>query len=154
MNCRIVPPSSLAPSSPFLRVRSVAPLLACPAAAGFPSPAEEYVEGELDLHEHMVRNRAATFFVRAAGESMKEAGILDGDLLVVDRSLAPVSGSVVIASCDGELTVKFFRRRNGCAVLVPANGEYPELEVAGYEDVIVWGVVTYAIHSFVGTGRL
>ena len=86
--------------------REGVPLFLCPIPAGWPSPAEDYVEDTLDLHKFAVRNEAATFFLRASGDSMTGAGIHDGDILVVDRSISPVSGKVVIIAIDGELTVK------------------------------------------------
>jgi DNA polymerase V len=123
------------------------PLYLSAVAAGFPSPADDYVDRKLDLHEHLVKNHAATFFLRAAGDSMKDAGILDGDLLVVDRSVEAGNGSIVIAAVGGELTVKYLSHKDGRIWLVPANDEYPELDVTEQEDALIWGVVTYAIHK-------
>jgi DNA polymerase V len=127
--------------------REALPLYLSPVVAGFPSPAEDYLDRKLDLHEYLVRNNAATYFVRAAGDSMIRAGIHDGDLLVVDRSLTPGSGSVVIAAVDGELTVKYLTRKGGRVLLVPANEEYLEIDVTEHENTVIWGVVTYAIHK-------
>ena len=127
--------------------REALPLFLSPVVAGFPSPAEDYLDRKLDLHEHLVRNSAATFFVRAAGDSMMQAGIHDGDLLVVDRSLTPGNGSVVIAAVAGELTVKYLARKNGRVLLVPAHEEYSEIDITENEDTMIWGVVTYAIHK-------
>jgi len=127
--------------------REALPLYLSPVAAGFPSPAEDYLDRKLDLHNHLVRNHAATFFLRASGDSMIKAGILDGDLLVVDRSITPGNGSVVIAAVEGELTVKYLAQKNGRVLLVPANDEYPELDITEQEDAVIWGVVTYAIHK-------
>ena len=127
--------------------REAQPLYLTPVVAGFPSPADDYLDRKLDLHEHLVRNHAATFFVRAAGDSMIRAGIHDGDLLVVDRSLTPVNGSVVIATMEGEFTVKYLAQKNGRVLLVPANDEYPDLDITEQEDAVIWGVVTYAIHK-------
>jgi DNA polymerase V len=126
------------------------PLFLSPVAAGFPSPAEDYVDRKLDLHAHLVKNHAATFFLRAYGDSMIRAGILDGDLLVVDRSLEAGNGSIVIAAVGGELTVKYLARKNGRVLLVPANDEYPEFDITDQEDALIWGVVTYAIHKVNG----
>ena len=123
------------------------PLYLSPIHAGFPSPAEDYIERSLDLHEHLVRDKAATFFLRAAGDSMKEAGIHDGDLLIVDRSLEASHGRVVIAAVDGELTVKRLSRRGGRVVLAPANPAYPEIDITEREHLHLWGVVTYAVHK-------
>ena len=123
------------------------PLYLSPVEAGFPSPAEDYLDRKLDLHEHLVRNRAATFFLRAHGDSMTGAGIHDGDLLIVDRSEAAGHNKVVIAALDGELTVKRLIRRNGRVLLTPENPEYSEIDITEHEHVHVWGVVTYAIHK-------
>ena len=123
------------------------PLYLSPIAAGFPSPAEDALDRRLDLHEHLVRNRASTFFLRAQGDSMTGAGIHDGDLLVVDRAEAAAHNRVVIAAIDGELTVKRLLRRNGRVLLAPDNPDYAELDITEHEQVHVWGVVTYAIHK-------
>lgn len=123
------------------------PLYMTPVEAGFPSPAEDFVEQRLNLNRHLVRNEAATFFVRAHGESMVGAGILDGDLLVVDRSIPAGHNRIVIAALEGELTVKRLVRRKGRVFLAPANPDYPEFEISDCEYVHVWGVVTYAIHK-------
>lgn len=123
------------------------PLYMNPVEAGFPSPAEDFVEQRLNLHKHLVRNEAATFFVRAHGDSMIMAGILDGDLLVVDRSIPAEHNRIVIAALEGELTVKKLVRRKDRVFLAPANPDYPEFEITNSEYVHVWGVVTYAIHK-------
>ena len=127
--------------------REALPLYLSPVAAGFPSPAEDYLDRKLDLHAHLVKNHAATFFLRASGDSMIKAGILDGDLLVVDRSLTPGNGSVVIAAVEGELTVKYLAKKRGRVLLVPANDEYPDIDITEQEDAVIWGVVTYAVHK-------
>ena len=92
--------------APAVEGREGIPLYLCPIQAGFPSPADDFMDGRLDLHRHLVRNEAATFFLHVTGDSMLGAGIHDGDLLVVDRSVTADSGRVVIAALDGELTVK------------------------------------------------
>ncbi len=123
------------------------PLYLTPVAAGFPSPADDYVEQSLDLHAHLVRNPAATFFLRAQGQSMINAGIHDGDLLIVDRSLEAAHNRVVIAALDGELMVKRLVRRQGRVWLLPENPEYPEVDITEREHVHIWGVVSYVIHK-------
>jgi DNA polymerase V len=123
------------------------PLAGATVAAGFPSPAADYVEGSLDLNELLVKRPAATFFVRCAGESMTGAGIFPGDLLVVDRSLEPADGSIVVAAVDGEFTVKRLRRRNGSAWLVPENPAFKPLRVDTLDDCRIWGVVSSSIRS-------
>ncbi len=114
--------------------------------AGFPSPAEDHVEGRLDLNRHLIRHPAATFFVRASGDSMLGAGIHPGDLLVVDRSLEPAHGKVVIAVVDNELTVKRLEVRDGRVRLLAENDRYPPIELAPGVELQVWGVVTSVVH--------
>jgi len=115
--------------------------------AGFPSPAADYEETQLDLNKHLIKNPAATFFVRVSGDSMTGAGINDGDLLIVDRSLDPKSKNVVIAVIDGELTVKRIRIRRRKIYLEAENENYPTQEISQESDFQVWGVVTNVIHS-------
>lgn len=131
---------------PNRSVRYSLPLMTCPVPAGFPSPAEDYVEGKLSLDKHLIKNPVATFFVRVTGDSMLGAGIHPGDLLVVDRALDPCDGKVVIAIVDGELTVKRLRLERDRLYLVPENPDYPVLEVKELTDFRVWGVVTNVIH--------
>lgn len=118
--------------------------------AGWPSPAEDYIDAEVDLHKFVVRNQIATFFMHASGESMLGAGIHDGDLLVVDRSVNAYSGAVIIAALDGELTVKRFVVRGNRTFLQPENERFKSVEVTGREDFEVWGVVTYVLHKLHG----
>lgn len=122
------------------------PFYVCRVAAGFPSPAEDYIECPLDLNSYLVRRPASTFFVRVSGESMRGAGIGPGDILVVDRAPAPADGDIVIAAVGGELTVKRLYKRHGRVALCPENTEYPVLEINDSETLEVWGVVQYVIH--------
>ena len=115
--------------------------------AGFPSPAADYEQDRLDLNRHLVKNPAATFFVRVTGDSMTGAGIHDGDLLVVDRSLETKDKNIVIAVLDGELTVKRIRIRNRKITLEPENHNYSAQEITPDTAFEVWGVVTSAIHK-------
>ncbi len=123
------------------------PLFKSGVSAGFPSPAADYEDGKLDLNRHLIKNTAATFFVRVNGDSMIGAGIHTGDLLVVDRSLEPKDKNVVIAVVDGELTVKRIRLRKGKITLQPENENYPARQITECVEFEVWGVVTNAIHS-------
>ena len=125
------------------------PLMKATVSAGFPSPAEQYVESPLDLNELLVHHPAATFFVRAAGDSMLEAGIRPGDILVVDRSLNVTDGSIVIAAVNQEFTVKYFRRKDGRIYLEPANRKYRAILFEDGMELRVFGVVTAVIHQFV-----
>ena len=115
--------------------------------AGFPSPAEDYQETPLHLTEYLIENRAATFMMRVDGDSMKDVGILDGDLLVVDRAAKPVNGSVVVVAVNGAYTVKRLRRGSDCVWLEPANARYQSVRVADGEELHVFGVVKHSIHS-------
>ncbi len=123
------------------------PLYLSPVEAGFPSPAEDYLDKQLNLHTHIVKHEAATFFLRAHGLSMINAGIHDGDLLVVDRAIAAQDNRIVIAALDGELTVKRLVRRRGKVLLVPENPDFPEIDITEREHVHIWGVVTYVVHK-------
>jgi DNA polymerase V len=116
-------------------------------SAGFPSPADDYIDGGLDLNEYLIRHPAATFFVRANGDSMVDAGIHHGDLLVVDRALEPLDRAVVIAALNGELVVKRIRRSGGRVYLMPDNRSYNPIEVTEEMDAMIWGVVTAVIHQ-------
>ncbi|HJR06217.1 MAG TPA: translesion error-prone DNA polymerase V autoproteolytic subunit [Pyrinomonadaceae bacterium] len=123
------------------------PLFLASVSAGFPSPAEDYIEGRLDLNRHLIKHPAATFFVRVAGDSMIGSGIHPGDILVVDRALEPQDSNVVIAVVDGELTVKRISQRHGKLFLVPDNQAYQPLEILEEMEFEVWGVVTSVIHN-------
>jgi DNA polymerase V len=116
-------------------------------SAGFPSPAEDYVEGNLDLNNHLIKNPASTFFVRVAGDSMVNAGIFSGDILIVDRSLIPKHNNVIIAIVDNELTVKRLLLEGDDIILAPENNEYNSLKITGDISFSVWGVVRNVIHS-------
>ena len=132
---------------PNSSTRHSQPLFKSGVSAGFPSPAADYEEGKLDLNRHLVRNPAATFFVRVNGDSMIGAGIHHDDLLVVDRSLEPVDKNVVIAVVNGELTVKRIRIRKGKITLEPENEHYFAQQITECVEFEVWGVVTNVIHA-------
>ncbi len=128
-----------------------APLLSLPlflegARCGFPSPAQDYVENRLDLNQLCVAHPAATYFVRAEGDSMQEAGIFDQDILVVDRSLSPGHGDIIVASLDGEFTVKTLLLQPRLQLL-PANPAYPAIIPAPEQQLEVFGVVTFVIRN-------
>lgn len=117
------------------------------AHVGFPSPADDYLEGALDLNKLLVNNPPATFFLRIKGDSMTGAGIYTDDLLVVDRSVSPTHNSIVVAVLNGSLTVKRLWQKNGRVALMPDNPEYKPVEVTHNENFEVWGVATSVIHS-------
>ena len=114
--------------------------------AGFPSPADDYLAGQLDLNAHLIKHPAATFLMRAAGDSMLRAGIHPGDILVVDRSLEPRHGRIVIAAVEGRLTVKRLQKNQDGLMLLPENDAYMPIPVNQDNHVEIWGVVTNVIH--------
>lgn len=123
------------------------PLFNCKVICGFPSPADDHLDLSLDLNQHLIKHPAATFFVRAQGESMLEAGILNNDLLIVDRALPPKHNDIVIAVINNEFTVKRLKVINKQVFLYPANKNYKPIAISNLEEVQIWGVVTYAIHD-------
>lgn len=123
------------------------PLYGSKVPAGFPSPADDYIEKQLDLNEHLIKHPSATFFVRVSGNSMIDAGIHENDILVVDRSITPVTGKIVVAAIDGQLTVKRLNKTNKKLFLIPENTEFEPIEIKEGNEVYIWGVVTNVIHS-------
>jgi DNA polymerase V len=124
------------------------PLMSSAVHAGFPSPADDYAEAALDLNELLIAHKEATFFCRVKGRSMEDAGIFDGDLLIVDRALTPRSGCIVVAAVDGELTVKRFIKRAGRVMLEAASPQFPLLTFDEGQELQVWGVVTGSVRRF------
>lgn len=124
------------------------PLLLSRVQAGFPSPAEDFVEGTLDLNAHLVHHPAATFLLRVSGESMTGVGIYPDDILIVDRSITPVNGHIVIAVVAGDLTVKRLEQKSGRVRLLPENPAFEPIIPSEGDEVEIWGVVAHAIHSF------
>jgi DNA polymerase V len=133
--------------APDLSTRYALPVFLGRLAAGFPSPADDYIEGRLDLNRHLIKHPAATFFVRVSGDSMIDAGIHHGDLLVVDRSLDAVDGNVIVAALDGELTVKRLFKQGEILRLLPANTNYQPIEILPQQSFEIFGVVTNVIHA-------
>lgn len=116
--------------------------------AGFPSPANDYLEKELNFKELFVRNESSTFFVEVSGNSMIDSGIHDGDILVVDRSLDPHDDSILVCFVDGEFTVKKVSKIDGAFYLIPENKKFKPIKIEEGSDFRLWGVVTYCIHKF------
>lgn len=116
-------------------------------SAGFPSPAEDHIENALDLNELLIQHPSATFLLKVSGSSMIKAGIHHNDILVVDRSLSPAHGKIVIASVNGELTVKRLHKEGNKILLVPENDSYPSIDITDNMDLHFWGVVTSVIHK-------
>lgn len=125
----------------------LAPLFSCSIQAGFPSPASDYIDQRLDLHDYLGVHSEATFFLRVQGDSMQGAGIYDGDLLVVDRSLNAKSGNVVVAVVDGEFTVKRLQKRGAKMWLKAENPNYPPIELHDGQELEIWGVVSHVVHK-------
>lgn len=130
--------------------RVVLPLVSARVQAGFPSPADDFIDDRLDLNALLVKHPAATHFVQVEGDSMIEAGIHSGDILIVDRALEPADKKVVIAIVDGELTVKRVALQRGKLFLMPENAAFAPIEVREEADFKIWGVVTFVIHSVNG----
>ncbi len=118
-------------------------------SAGFPSPADDYIDNKLDLNEFLIKNPSATFFVRVTGDSMVNAGIYSGDILVVDRSIEAKNGHVIIAVIDGELLVKRLGQTKKKIFLYPENSNFTPIEITSQMNFEVWGVVTNVIHSLI-----
>jgi DNA polymerase V len=118
------------------------PLAGHSVPAGFPSPAEDYIDRALDFNELLIENTAATFAVKIAGESMTGAGMLPGDIAVINRARAPVSGCVVLALVDGDFTVKRYKLKDGRTILQAENPAYPDITITDGTDFEVWGCVT------------
>ncbi|MFF2317752.1 LexA family protein [Arthrobacter sp. NPDC058097] len=117
-----------------------------PVAAGYPSPAQDYFDGRIDLNEHLIKDITSTYVVRVTGDSMEGAGISDGDELIVNRALEAQDGSVVVAVLDGELTIKRLRITPAGVVLQAENPAYPDIQVPALSDLTVWGVATRCLH--------
>ena len=128
-------------------VSQTIPVMSHSVRAGFPSPADDYVEKRIDLNEELIQHREATFFLRVRGHSMTGAGIDDGDELIVDRALIPEHHRIVVAAVDGELTVKRFYQRDGVVKLLAENPQFPDIEFKSGQEMMIWGVVTKVIKS-------
>jgi len=125
------------------------PLAETAISAGFPSPADDYTETRLDLNKELISNASATFYARVKGDSMTQAGISDGDLLIIDKSKTPENGSIVICFLDGEFTVKKLHRIDNQYWLMPENPKYSSIKIEPENNAIIWGVVTYTIKKHI-----
>ena len=114
-------------------------------SAGFPSPADDFKEVRISLDRELVKNHESTFYARVSGDSMIEAGLDDGDLIVIDRSLDPENGKIAVCLVDGEFTVKRIKKENEKLYLKPENNNYNEIEINEDNQLIIWGIVTYVI---------
>ena len=133
---------------PLVGLPLVLPLAGDKVCAGFPSPAEDFAVKRIDLTDVLITHPQATFLLRVSGESMKDAGIFDGDMLVVNKALKPQHGNIVVAVVDGEFTVKYLHQRAGRIKLKPANVTYPDITPKEGQTLEVWGVVTASIKRF------
>ena len=124
------------------------PLLTDFVSAGFPSPADDYTEENIDLNEHLISNPFSTFFLRVKGDSMINEGIKDKELIIVDKSLTARPGNIIIAMIDGEFTIKRLSTKNNELYLKAENHNYPDFRFKNHIDVQIWGVVIYSIHSY------
>ena len=133
--------------TPDLTTQLELPLACTAIAAGFPSPAEEYLDLALDLNKELVKHPAATLYARVKGGSMVDAGIQDGDLLVIDKALEPKEGSIAVCYLDGEFTVKRLAVQQNGLYLMPANQEFKPIKITEENEFLVWGLVAYVIHK-------
>jgi DNA polymerase V len=124
------------------------PIFTSRVQAGFPSPADDHLEDALDLNTHLIHHKEATFFVKAQGDSMLGAGIQQGDILIVDKSLSAKSGKIVIAVVDGDFTVKRLHKYKGNITLKAENPDFEDIKIGGTDELIIWGVVTSVIHQY------
>jgi len=123
------------------------PLYSCRVRTGFPSPADDFIDRALDLNEFLIKKPSATFFAWAEGDSLRDIGITQGDLLIIDRSVEHTHGAVVVAALDGELTCKILDKRR--MLLLAANNEYPPINIADKDELLIEGVVTHSIKCHV-----
>ena len=123
------------------------PLFESPISAGFPSPAEDYVDLKLDLNKFLIKHPSATFYVRVKGDSMKNASIFDGDILIVDKALDPKNDDIAVCVLDGEFTVKRIRRHNDQLYLIPENPDFQPIKITDNDDFKIWGILSYVIHK-------
>ena len=115
--------------------------------AGFPSPAADFIDVSIDLNKHLIKHPSATFYARAKGDSMKDAGIFDGDLLIVDKSIDPADGTIAICYVNGEFTVKRIKKDKDEVWLIPANTAYQPIKMEEGSSLTIWGIVTHVIKS-------
>ena len=130
---------------PDMEADTALPLINHDISAGFPSPALDFMEYKLDINKHLTHNALSTFYIKVAGSSMINAGIDDGDLLVIDRSLEPADGRIAICLIDGEFTVKRLKLETDCLYLMPENPAYQPIKVTEDNQLIIWAIVTYVI---------
>ncbi len=116
-------------------------------AAGFPSPAQDYIDLKIDLNTELITNPSSTFYARVKGTSMQDAGIMDGDILVIDKSLEPKDGDTAVCFIDGEFTLKYIKFETEVVYLIPANSKFEPIKVTEENNFCIWGIVTYSIKN-------
>lgn len=121
------------------------PFADCGIKAGFPSPAQDYLEQAIDLNKELVRHPACTFYGRVSGDSMIDAGLHDGDIVVIDKSIQPFNGAMAVCFIDGEFTIKYIELHTDYIMLIPANRDFEPIKVTAENDFLIWGIVTYSI---------
>ena len=124
------------------------PFVSTGICAGFPSPAMDFIDLSIDLNRHLIRHPSSTFYGRVKGNSMRDAGIHDGDLLIIDKSLSPDDGRIAVCYIDGEFTLKRIRKDKDCCWLDPANEAFQPIRVGEDNDFMIWGLVTHVIKKF------
>lgn len=124
------------------------PLISLGISAGFPSPADDFLDLTIDLNKHLIKSPSTTFYGRVSGNSMVDAGITDGDLLIIDKSLEPKNGQIAVCFIDGEFTVKRIKKEKDCIWLLPENKDYKPLRVTEENDFLIWGIVINTIKYF------
>lgn len=124
------------------------PLIEEGISAGFPSPAQDFIDISIDLNKELIKNPSATFYGRVNGDSMKGLGIDNGDLLIIDKSLDPKNGNIAVCFVDGEFTIKKIKIEKDCCWLIPANDNYKPIKVTAGNDFLIWGIVIHVIKSF------
>lgn len=117
-------------------------------SAGFPSPADDFIELTIDLNRELIKHKDSTFFAKVKGDSMKNAGIFDGDLLIIDRSLEPQDGKIAICQIDGDFTVKRIKKENDVVWLIAENEDYKPIKVTEENELMIWGIVIHSIKTF------
>jgi DNA polymerase V len=123
------------------------PMIEGGIAAGFPSPAQDYIDLKIDLNKELIANPSSTFYGRVKGSSMQDAGIVDGDILVIDKSLEPQDGDTAVCFIDGEFTLKYIKIEPNAVFLIPANSNFKPIRVTEENNFCIWGVVTYSIKN-------
>jgi len=144
---RVHSAASLVIFTPALTTELALPLAGSPVSAGFPSPAEDYIEMALDLNKELIKHPEATFYAKVKGHSMINAGIADGDLLVIDKALEQKDGDIAVCFIDGEFTLKRLALKEDGIYLMPANAEYKPIKITEDNDFLIWGILSYVIHK-------